>query len=63
MFYIDIQNLLNFKAELPDILVNTQPDGSVITYTDPDGNERYQLRTIPNKTGTILPSVGIMVDF
>ncbi|MBN1198399.1 MAG: TonB-dependent receptor plug domain-containing protein, partial [Bacteroidales bacterium] len=63
MFYIDIQNLLNFKAELPDILVNTQPDGSVITYTDPDGNERYQLRTIPNKTGTILPSIGIMVDF
>lgn len=63
MFYIDIQNVLNFKAVLPDILVNTQPDGSVVTYIDADGNERYELRTIPNKTGTILPSVGIMIDF
>lgn len=63
MFYIDVQNILNFQAELPDILINTQPDGSVIKYTDPEGNERYELRTIPNRTGTILPSIGIMIDF
>ena len=63
MFYLDIQNVLNFKAELPDILVNTQPDGSVIKYTDPEGNERYDLRTISNTAGTILPSIGIMIDF
>jgi len=63
MFYLDIQNLFNLQAELPDILINTQPDGSVIKYTDLEGNERYELRTIPNLTGTILPSIGIMIDF
>ncbi|MCX6284598.1 MAG: TonB-dependent receptor [Bacteroidetes bacterium] len=63
MFYIDIQNALNLKAQQPDILVNTQPDGSVKTYVDPQGNLRYELRTIPNYAGTIVPSVGIMVDW
>jgi hypothetical protein len=63
MFYIDIQNILNYKAQQPDILVNTQPDGSIVKYTDPQGNERYELRYISNASGTILPSVGIMVDF
>lgn len=63
MFYLDVQNVLNVKAMLPDILVNTQPDGSVKTYVDPEGNERYELRYIPNVAGTILPSVGIMIDF
>lgn len=63
MFYLDVQNVLNFQAQQPDILVNTQPDGSVIRYTDDQGAERYVLRELPNTTGTILPSVGIMVDF
>jgi hypothetical protein len=63
MFYLDIQNVLNFKAQQPDILVNTQPDGSVVKYTDESGQERYKLRTIPSTAGTILPAVGIMVDF
>jgi len=62
MFYLDIQNVLNFKAQQPDLLVNTQEDGSVVKYIDDQGNERYQLRTIPNKAGTILPAIGIMVD-
>lgn len=63
MFYLDVQNVLNFKAKQQDLLVNTQPDGSTVKYIDPDGNERYALRTIPNSSGTILPSIGIMVDF
>lgn len=63
MVYLDIQNLLNFKAQQEDILINTQSDGSVVKYTDPQGKERYLLRTIPNSSGTILPSVGIMFDF
>lgn len=63
MVYLDIQNILNFKAQQEDYLVNTQPDGSVVKYTDQEGKERYLLRNIPNSTGTILPSVGIMFDF
>ncbi len=63
MFYIDIQNVLNFKAQQQDYLVNTQPDGSVQKYVDEQGRERYVLREIPSTAGTVLPSVGIMVDF
>ena len=63
MVYLDIQNILNFKAQNQDILVNTQPDGSVVKYVDSQGVERYILRTIPNSTGTILPAVGIMFQF
>jgi hypothetical protein len=63
MFYLDIQNVLNFKAQQPDVLVNTQEDGSVVKYVDPQGQERYELRTIENSAGTILPAIGIMVDF
>jgi outer membrane receptor for ferrienterochelin and colicin len=63
MLYLDVQNVLNFKAEQPDILVNTQEDGSVIKERDPYGNERYRLRKIPNDAGTVLPAVGIMVQF
>ncbi|MEI6683975.1 MAG: TonB-dependent receptor [Bacteroidota bacterium] len=64
MFYLDIQNLLNFKAQQQDLLVNTNPaDGSVSRYIDPHGVERYKLYTIENKAGTVLPAIGVMVEF
>lgn len=63
MFYLDVQNILNFKAQQPDLLVNTQEDGSIVKYIDGQGQERYKLRTINNSAGTILPAIGIMVDF
>jgi hypothetical protein len=63
MLYVDVQNVLNYKAQQQDILVNTQPDGSTVTYTGTDGQPHYELRTIPNTAGTIVPAIGIMVDF
>jgi hypothetical protein len=63
MFYLDIQNVLNFQSQQPDLLVNTQEDGSVVKYVDQQGLERYKLRTIENTAGTILPAIGIMIDF
>jgi hypothetical protein len=63
MVYVDVQNVLGSKSEQPAILVNTQPDGSVIRYVDDFGLERYKLRYIDNYAGTILPSIGIMVEF
>jgi hypothetical protein len=62
MLYVDVQNVLGTKADQPDILVNTQPDGSVIKYIDNKGVEHYKLRYIQNPAGTILPSIGIMVE-
>ena len=62
MVYVDIANVLNFKSEQPDYLVNTQPDGSIVKFTDPQGVERYDLRSISGESGTILPAIGIMID-
>ena len=68
MFYLDVQNVLNFKAQQPDILVNANPNegpdqGKVVKYVDPEGQTRYQLWQIENKAGTVLPAIGIMVEF
>ncbi|MEI7724924.1 MAG: TonB-dependent receptor [Bacteroidota bacterium] len=63
MFYLDVQNVLNFQAQQPDLLVNTQENGTVVKYIDDQGKERYKLRTIENSAGTVLPAIGIMVDF
>lgn len=63
MLYLDIQNVLNYKSQQPDILLNTQEDGSVIKYIDQQGNEHYKLRPIKSEAGTVLPAIGIMVQF
>jgi len=59
--YLDIQNLYNFKARQPDVLVlvrdeNGQP---VISPTDPD---RYELKYLKSESGTVLPTVGIIIE-
>jgi hypothetical protein len=63
MLYLDVQNILNFQSQQPDLLVNTQEDGSVDKYVDAQGVERYRLRSISNTSGTVLPAVGIMIEF
>jgi len=60
--YIDIQNIYNFKSEEPDILnVRKDADGNLLT--NPDDNTRYQTYFIKNDGGTILPSIGFILDF
>lgn len=63
MLYLDIQNLYNYQSEQPDFLVNYDKNGQVIEYTDAFGNKRYQLRSIPSTLGTVLPTIGVMVEF
>lgn len=65
-FYIDIQNIYNFKAEEPDRLVRMSfiDPGYDDVYVDENGTERYELEKIkPDGTGTILPTLGIIVEF
>jgi hypothetical protein len=65
-FYVDIQNVYNFKAESPAYLIRESfidPQVNDV-YTDGNGIERYQLEEIKNaNSGTVLPSVGIIVEF
>ena len=60
-FYIDIQNLYNFQAEQQDIVVRQQDaNGNYITV---DNGTKYVLETYPNPTGTVLPTIGIILVF
>ncbi len=59
MLYLDLQNAYNFQAENNDIIIRTKnPDG---TFQTTDNGSKYVLESIENKSGTILPTLGIMV--
>lgn len=59
-FYIDIQNLLNSKSQLTDIVVReTDASGNFVST---DNGTRYVLRKVKNLTGTILPTIGIQLE-
>lgn len=59
MLYVDIQNAYNFQAQGMDYVLRERDDNG--NFTVEDG--AYQLRRIPNTAGTILPTIGIMVEF
>lgn len=62
MLYADIQNLYNHQADQPDILIReTTPDGEPVT--DPSDPTRYKLKYISGTSGTVLPTIGIIVEF
>jgi hypothetical protein len=59
--YLDIQNLYNFKAQQPDVLVQERDTNgqALINPVDPT---RYKLKYIPSESGTVLPTIGIIVE-
>ena len=57
-FYIDLQNVLNFKYDNQPLLISTGE-----TYVDDNGTERYRMKYIAQQSGTILPTLGITVEF
>ena len=60
--YMDIQNIYNFKvAGLPYLNAVTDSMGQPVE--DPSNPKRYKLYEIENLTGTVLPSIGLMIDF
>jgi len=60
--YLDIQNVYNFKATTAPILL-VQKDDMGNPQIDPNDSSRYLTKTIANSSGTIQPSIGIIVDF
>lgn len=57
-FYVDLQNVLNFKYDNPPVLVSTGE-----SYVDGGGVERYRMKYIDQQSGVILPTLGITVEF
>jgi outer membrane receptor protein involved in Fe transport len=62
MLYADVQNIYNHKADQPAILIREQ-DANGIPLTDPENPLRYIPRYINGSSGTVLPTIGIMVEF
>jgi hypothetical protein len=60
-FYIDIQNLYNFQAEQKDIVVRATDENGDFILTD--NGTRYELNLLENTTGTVLPTIGIILEF
>lgn len=56
--YIDLQNVLNTKYNNQPVLRSTGEK-----YTDDHGTERYKMKYIDQKSGIILPTLGVTVEF
>lgn len=58
--YTDVQNVYVFKSESAPIYTNKDTDGNVIP--DPNGDpEKQGLRVLDNTSGTILPTIGLII--
>jgi hypothetical protein len=62
MFYTDVQNVYNHKADEPPLLVRTS-DSNGVPVSDPSNPQKYNLKYLDNNTGTVLPTVGIIIEF
>jgi len=60
-FYIDIQNFYNFQAQQNDIIVRAEDSNGNFLLTD--NGTRYVLNEIESTSGTVLPTIGIIVQF
>lgn len=60
--YFDIQNAYNFKADNQDNLnVVSNDEGNPIV--DPNDPSRYIVELLQNQSGTVIPTLGVIVDF
>lgn len=62
--YLDIQNLYNFKADEQDFLTNLDAEGNpmIVNPNLPYNEQLYELRRIDSESGTVLPTIGIIVE-
>ena len=60
--YLDIQNVYNMESTGKPFL-DVVRDGNGDPVEDPDSPDRYLMREIENTAGTILPSIGIFIEF
>jgi len=62
MLYADIQNIYGFKADQPPILIR-ESDINKLPVTDPSNPLKYSLKYITGTSGTVLPTIGIILEF
>jgi outer membrane receptor for ferrienterochelin and colicin len=62
MLYTDVQNVYNHQADQPALLIR-ESDSNGIPISDPLNSLKYSLKYLDNKTGTVLPTIGIIIEF
>ena len=60
--YIDIENILNAKRQLPSEYGIDPNLGPLVEGTE-ENSESYPLYEIINNSGTVLPSIGLLIEF
>ena len=60
--YLDIQNFFNYKYIGPNTLI-AQQDASGKLVKDPNNPNAYLKDYLPNSSGTVLPTIGVIFDF
>lgn len=62
MLYADVQNVYNHKADQPALLIRkTDSNGNPVT--DPSNPMKYSLKYLQNDAGTVLPTIGVIIEF
>lgn len=58
--YIDIQNITGSKLKQQDVIMST---GVIENPSAPPGEQRYKMKYLKQENGTLLPSLGVTVEF
>ena len=60
--YLDVQNILGSEAQQQSFLIpQTDADGNSLI--DPADSSKYLLEEVDNTSGTVLPKIGVIIDF
>lgn len=62
-FYVDIQNLYNFKSDQQKVLLIDQSAAQPENPSDPPELQRYRLKELDISGGTVLPTIGVIIEF
>jgi hypothetical protein len=58
--YLDIQNITGNKLKQPDVIMST---GIIENPSAPVTEQHYKMKYLKQESGTILPTLGITVEF
>jgi outer membrane receptor protein involved in Fe transport len=58
--YIDIQNILNKQYQDSDVVIST---GTIANPQAPYVEQRYEMKRIEQVSGTVLPTIGLTIEF
>lgn len=57
--YVDLQNIFNSKYKEQDVYLTT---GRILNPEAPAAEQRYELKPVERLSGTLLPSIGVIVE-